>query len=141
MKVVKKADRASLVAQMVKESIWNAGDLDSIPEMGRSFGWGHGKPLQYSYLENSQGQEPGRLESMESQRVRHDWVNKHITAQESSILKALITRKKCNHIRWQMLTGLIVLIILQYIQISNHYVTHLKHIMSNVNYSLIKIRI
>ena len=35
-----------------KESACNAGDLDSIPESGRSLGEGHGYPLQYSFLEN-----------------------------------------------------------------------------------------
>ena len=36
-----------------KESACNAGDLDSIPELGRSPGEGNGYPLQYSGLENS----------------------------------------------------------------------------------------
>ena len=36
-----------------KESPCNVGDLGSIPGLGRSPGGGHGKPLQYSYLENS----------------------------------------------------------------------------------------
>ena len=31
----------------------NAGDLGSIPGLGRSPGGGHGDPLQYSHLENS----------------------------------------------------------------------------------------
>ena len=31
-------------------------------------------PLQYSCLENSMEKEPGRLLSMESQRVGHDWL-------------------------------------------------------------------
>ena len=39
-----------------KESICNAGDLGPIPGLGRSAGVGHGKPLQYSYLENPHGQ-------------------------------------------------------------------------------------
>ena len=30
----------------------NAGDLGSIPGLGRSFGGGRGNPLQYSCLEN-----------------------------------------------------------------------------------------
>ena len=42
----------SLVAQTVKESACNAGDQDSIPGLGRSFGEGNGNPLQYSCLEN-----------------------------------------------------------------------------------------
>ena len=43
--------RASLVAE--KESPCNAGDLDSIPGLGRSPGDGKGYPFQYSGLENS----------------------------------------------------------------------------------------
>ena len=36
-----------------KESACNAGDLSSIPGLGRSPGEGNGNPLQYSCLENS----------------------------------------------------------------------------------------
>ena len=36
-----------------KESTCNAGDLDSIPGLGRFPGEGKGYPLQYSCLENS----------------------------------------------------------------------------------------
>ena len=36
-----------------KESTCNAGDLASIPGLGRSPGEGNGYPLQYSGLENS----------------------------------------------------------------------------------------
>ena len=43
---------ASLVAQMVKASVCNAGDLGSIPELGRSPGEGNSSPLQYSCPEN-----------------------------------------------------------------------------------------
>jgi len=39
-----------------KESACNVGDLGSIPGLGRSPGGGHGNPLQYSCLENPQGQ-------------------------------------------------------------------------------------
>ena len=35
-----------------KESACNAGDLSSIPWLGRSPGEGNGNPLQYSCLEN-----------------------------------------------------------------------------------------
>ena len=37
---------------MVKESTCNAGDLGSIPGLGRSPGGGHGNPLQYSCLQD-----------------------------------------------------------------------------------------
>ena len=43
---------ASLVAQRLKPSACNAGDLGSIPGSGRSPGNGNGTPLQYSCLEN-----------------------------------------------------------------------------------------
>ena len=45
-----------------KESACSAGDLGSIPGLGKFPGEGKGYPLQYSGLENS----------MRSQRVRHD---------------------------------------------------------------------
>ena len=35
-----------------KASAYNAGDLSSIPGLGRSPGEGNGNPLQYSCLEN-----------------------------------------------------------------------------------------
>ena len=35
-----------------KASAYNAGDLGSIPGLGRSPGEGNGSPLQYSCLEN-----------------------------------------------------------------------------------------
>ena len=38
-----------------KGSACNAGDLGSIPGLGRSPGGGHGNPLQYSCLENPRG--------------------------------------------------------------------------------------
>ena len=41
------------MAQLVKKSACNAGDLGSIPGLGRSPEEGNGYPLQYSGLENS----------------------------------------------------------------------------------------
>ena len=54
-----------------KVSAYNVGDLASIPGSGRSPGEGNGNPLQYSCLENPM-EDPGRLQSMGSQRVGHD---------------------------------------------------------------------
>ena len=48
-----------------KESSCNAGDLGSIPGLGRSPGEGNGNPLQNSCLENPT-EEPGGLQSMGS---------------------------------------------------------------------------
>ena len=39
-----------------KESACSAGDMSSIPELGRSPGEGNGNPLQYLCLEKSHGQ-------------------------------------------------------------------------------------
>ena len=39
-----------------KETACNAGDVGSIPGLGRSPREGNGSPLQYSYLENFHGQ-------------------------------------------------------------------------------------
>ena len=60
---------------MVKNLPANAGDIRDVGlilELGRSPGGGHGNPRQYSCLENPWTEEPGGLQSMGSQRVRHD---------------------------------------------------------------------
>ena len=48
---------ASLVAQMVNNLACNAGDLGSIPGLGRLPGKGNGNPLSYSCLGNSMDRE------------------------------------------------------------------------------------
>ena len=55
-----------------KASAHNAGDLGLIPGSGRSPGEENGNPLQYSCLGNPMDGGPGELQSMGSQRVRHD---------------------------------------------------------------------
>ena len=45
------------MAQTVKRLAYNAGDLGSIPELGRSSGEGNGNPLQHSCLENPMDRE------------------------------------------------------------------------------------
>ena len=55
-----------------KEFACNTGDLGSIPGSGRAPGEGKGSQLQYSCLENSMLREPGELQSIGSQSVRHD---------------------------------------------------------------------
>ena len=63
-----------LVGWDSKESVCNAGDTVSIPGSGRLPGEEDGYLLQYSCLENSMDRGAWRLQSMGSQRVRHDWV-------------------------------------------------------------------
>ena len=62
-----------------KESACNAGNPGSIPGLGGFPGKGNGNPLQYSCLENMWTEEPGELQSMGSQRVRHDWATNTFT--------------------------------------------------------------
>ena len=45
-----------MVIGFLHEIFCNAGDLGSIPGLGRSPGEGHGNPLQYSCMENPHGQ-------------------------------------------------------------------------------------
>ena len=80
------------VRSAVRESACNAGDLGSIPGLGRSPGGGHGNLLQYSCLENSmdRGAWPGySLSFLGSQRVGHDWVTWHSTPVMSIFLPVL----------------------------------------------------
>ena len=49
------------------------GDEGSIPGSGRSPGEGNGNPLQYSRLGDAMDRGVWWLQSMGSQRVRHDW--------------------------------------------------------------------
>ena len=65
-----------------KESACNAGDPSLISGSGRSPGGGPGHTLVFLLRESPWTEEPGRLQSMGSQRVRRDWTTKHITARE-----------------------------------------------------------
>ena len=76
-----------------KASAYNAGDPGSIPGSGRSSGEGNGTPLQYSCLENPMDEEPGRLQSMGSQRVRHDWATS-LSLWGTKVLHATSLKKK-----------------------------------------------
>ena len=68
-----------------KESASNAGDLSSIPGLGRSPGEGNDYPLQYSCLENSMDKETWSATVMGSQRIRHDLAtNTHVSGENES---------------------------------------------------------
>ena len=59
-----------------KESGCNAEDRGLIPGWRRSPGGGKSNPLQYSCLGNpTDREEPGRQESLGSQRVGHSWAD------------------------------------------------------------------
>ena len=57
-----------------KESACNAGDLGSIPGLGRSPGEGNSNPLQYSCLEkNSMNRGAWQAKVHGAAKSRHDW--------------------------------------------------------------------
>ena len=55
-----------------EESTCNVGDLGLMPGLGRRPGGEHGSPLKCSCLGIPWTEEPGGLQSTESQRVGHD---------------------------------------------------------------------
>ena len=57
---------------MVKNLPANARDTGSIPGSGRSLGEGNGNTPVFLPGESHGQRMPGRLQSIESQRVRHD---------------------------------------------------------------------
>ena len=59
-----------------KESACNAGDLSSIPGLGRSPGEGNGNPLQHSCLENPMDRGAWWATFHGVSRVRHDLATK-----------------------------------------------------------------
>ena len=61
------------VALVVKNSLANAGDSSSIPELGRSPGEKNGSSLQYSCLKNSMGRGAWQVTIHGAVKVRHDW--------------------------------------------------------------------
>ena len=65
-----------LGGSVVKNPPGNAGDAGSITEWGRSPGEENGNPLQCSCLGNPMDRGSGGLQSMGSQRVRHNLVTK-----------------------------------------------------------------
>ena len=66
-----RASQAVFVVKNLPVNTEDARAMGSVPGSGRSPGGGHGNPLQCSCLENSMKEEPGGLQSIESQRVGH----------------------------------------------------------------------
>ena len=63
-----------------KEFACNAGDPGSIPGLGRSPGGEHGNHSSFLAWIIQWTEEPGRLQSMGSQRVGHDWATNTFTS-------------------------------------------------------------
>ena len=62
----------SSVVENLPASAGAAGDMGSIPGLGRSPGGGNGNPLQYLAWKTPWMEEPGGLWSMGLQRVRYN---------------------------------------------------------------------
>ena len=74
----------------------NAGDMALIPGAERFSGKGNGNPLQYSWLGNPWSEEPGRIQSMGSQKVRQDFATERI---HTRVLSVSISHVKQNRLR------------------------------------------
>ena len=73
-----------------RESAYNAGDMGSIPGLGRSPGEGNGNPLQYSCLGG-----PMNRGSMGSQNVRHNWMTiTFLTSEEVGKVRMWLRRNE-----------------------------------------------
>ena len=70
--ILKRRKLASLVAQTVKLSAYNAGDQGSIPGWGRSLEKEMATHSSILAWKIPGAEEPDRLQSMGSQRVGHD---------------------------------------------------------------------
>ena len=70
------ASQVAIVVKNLPPNAIDAGAQVSIPGSGRFPGGGN--PLQYSCLENPWTEESGWLQSIGSQRIRHDWASKHM---------------------------------------------------------------
>ena len=65
----------ALLVKNLPASAGDTRDVTSTPGLGRSSGGGNGNLLEYSCLEKSMvpwREEPGGLQSMELQRLKHD---------------------------------------------------------------------
>ena len=116
-------DWASQVVLVVKTPPAGVGDIRDvglIPGSRRSPGGGHDNSFQYSCMENPMDRGAWQATFIGLQRVGHDWSNlAHM------------------HAWWCMLTRLIVVIILEYIQTLTYY-THETNIMLYVNYASVE---
>ena len=77
-----------------KESACNAGNLGSVPGLGRSPGEENGNPLQYSYLGNPMDRGASWATVHGVARVRHNFVTKpyHTHTEQSVNLPAALLR-------------------------------------------------
>ena len=77
-----------------KESACNAGDLGSIPGLGRSRGEGKGYPLQYSGLENSMDCIVHGVAKSRTQLSNFHFTSLHFTSLESTHPRACAQKQE-----------------------------------------------
>ena len=96
--------KVSFIAQSVKKSACNTGDLGSIPGLGRSPREWNGYPLQYFWLENSMVREDNPWDHTESDMT--EWLTlshnikkikdaKHTNKSQSSVCSFQTVLSKC----------------------------------------------
>ena len=78
LKQLSSSSSSSLVAQTVKKSACNRGDLGSIPGLWRFLEGGHGNPFQYCCLENPHGQRSKELYTTEQLSQLSDWAQLYL---------------------------------------------------------------
>jgi len=96
----------SLVAQRVKESIYNAGDPGSIPGSGRSLREGYGNPLQCVCLENPMERGAWWVIVCGWQTAGQDWPNKqeHGSPLPTACVLILSLLDALNFLPWSLLS-------------------------------------
>ena len=90
--------RAFWVILVVKSPPASAGDIrdtGSVPGLERSPGGRHGSPLQYSCLGNPWTEEPVGLQSLRSQRIKHDQRDFACVRWRIAVFALLLLRHKC----------------------------------------------
>ena len=95
--VVPGVSQVVLVVKNLPAHPWDIRDAGSFPGLGPSPRGEHNNPLQYSCLRILWTEKPGRLQSTEAQRVRHDWNDLACTHSTAHIqkMKTLICKDIC----------------------------------------------
>ena len=85
----------------------NAGDLGSVPELGRSPGIGNDNPCQYSCLKNridrGAWQAWGSMGSQREQRDRHDWATNTFASLSFTCIFQTFSKKNKKVIYYQVI--------------------------------------
>ena len=84
-----KASQGVLVVKNLPASAGDVRDADLTPGLGRSHGEGHGNPFQYSCLKNPMERGAWWATVHGLQRVGHDQMTKHSTA-NNTLLAVLL---------------------------------------------------